>query len=112
MTPTLTIPPTPASERILPSSVVAAPNISRDEEPIEFKVQLAQPSALKLTLYDLLGEKVYQVSAEGNAGLNTIEWGLVNSMGNQVASGLYIYVLEVDGASGKTNRMGRVVVLH
>ncbi len=111
-TPTLTPTPSPDLERGLLPSVVAAPNISRDGEPIEFRVRLAQPAQMKLTLYDLLGERVYQASLAGNPGLNLLEWDLDNSMGNQVASGLYIYVLEVDGASGKTNRMGRVVVLH
>jgi hypothetical protein len=112
VTPTQTLSPTPASEQRSLPSVIAAPNISRDGEPIEFRVQLAEPAQMKLTLYDLLGERVYQTSAAGNKGLNTLEWDLVNSGGNQVASGLYVYVVEMEGPAGPIQRMGKVIVMR
>ena len=92
--------------------MVLAPNISRDGEPVEFRVRLAHPASLKLTLYTLLGEKLKQITAAGNAGGNTLEWDLNNSTGSQVASGLYIYVLEMDGPTGPIQRMGKVIVMR
>jgi hypothetical protein len=92
--------------------VVAAPNISRDEEPIKFLVTLAQPGQMNLALYSLSGEKVYNISAGGTAGLNTLVWDLTNSLNQPVASGLYIYRLSANEGTTNENRMGKVVVIR
>ena len=92
--------------------VVAAPNISRDEEPIKFLVNLAQPAQMVLTLYSLSGEKIFSESAQGTVGLNTLVWDLTNTQNQPVASGLYIYVLQTVGSGKTENHMGKVVVIH
>ena len=106
--------PTPEPERgqtLLPS-VVAVPNISRSGQPVDFRVQLTQAAQLNLTLYSILGEKVYRAAAAGNPGLNTMVWSLENSSGNPVASGLYFYLLVAEGTPGSFQQSGKVVVLH
>jgi hypothetical protein len=105
-TPTETITPT-----VTPwngSTVVAAPNISVNGTPIEFRVNLSGSSDIHLTLYNLLGEKVYSQDQAGNSGLNTLTWTLDNLNGTQVASGLYIYQVRV----GAMVYGGKVVVIH
>jgi hypothetical protein len=110
--PTLTLPPTPVLDRNPLPSVVAAPNISRDEEPIKFLVNLAQPAQIVLTLYSLSGEKVFNESAQGTAGLNSLVWDLTNNQNQPVASGLYIYVLQMVGGGKTENHLGKVVVIR
>jgi hypothetical protein len=91
---------------------VAAPNISRDEEPIKFLVNLDQPAEMVLTLYSLSGERIYSANAQGTSGLNTLVWDLTNNQNQPVASGLYIYVLQTTGGGKTENHMGKVVVIH
>jgi hypothetical protein len=104
--------PTPTQAQTTNPSVIAAPNLSRGGQPIEFRIQLPQASSLNLTLYSLLGEKVYQNTWAGKTGSNSLLWPLKNTSGSSVVSGLYIYVLEVDGTAGKIWKTGKVVILH
>lgn len=89
-------------------SVVAAPNISRDGEPIRFEVNLGEAAPLELDLFSVTGEKVAAINAQGAAGINTLTWDLANASKGQVASGLYIYLLK----AGDLTQTGKVVVLH
>ena len=100
--------PTYETEQALGLSVVAAPNISKDDEPIKFLVNLQAAAPLQIILYNLVGEKVAELDAAGSPQVNTLTWALNNSQGEKVASGLYIYVLK----SGNGVRTGKVVVLH
>jgi microsomal dipeptidase-like Zn-dependent dipeptidase len=88
--------------------VAAVPNISRDDQPIQFRVNLSQAAPIQLTLYSLMGEKVAQLMAEGNPGVTTLAWGLTNQSGSSAASGLYFYIVNAGGLT----QMGKVVVLH
>lgn len=90
--------------------VAAAPNVSRNGEPIRFKVELASPAQLNLTLYALTGEAVYQTTVKGSAGENSLTWDLRNGKGSPVASGLYLYRLEAGSATLALT--GKVAVLH
>ena len=92
--------------------MVAAPNISRDEEPIKFLVNLTKPAQVALSLFTLSGEKVYNAGAQGSAGLNTLVWELENNGNQPVASGLYIYVLSIGDGSPIIRRTGKVVLIH
>ena len=93
-------------------SVVAVPNVSTNSQPIGFRVTLGQAALAKVSLFSVAGETVYQAQSQGNAGLNVIPWDLVNRAGSSVASGLYIYVVEIDGPAGATFHTGKVVVLR
>jgi hypothetical protein len=100
--------PTPSSLLI---AAVAAPNISTQGEPIRFQVTLGQPGEIHLSLYTVMGELIYQSEEAGQAGLNTMEWKLNNQSYEPVASGLYLYVLSVEGG-GEAVRMGKVIIFH
>jgi sugar lactone lactonase YvrE len=113
-TPTITPSPsiTPTSMPNAASFVVVAPNISRGREPIKFLVNLDKPEKMDFMLFSVSGEKIFEQVLQGNVGVNTVNWNLQNQLGGQVASGLYIYMIEAnDGTLVKTQR-GKVAVLH
>lgn len=110
-TPTITLTSTPTVSGLL-GSVVAAPNISRNWEPIQFQVELGSAATIQLNFYNVLGEKVFSKTVEGSAGLNTFDWVLRNTGNAPVASGLYVYTLQVYNGTGTARKIGKVVVLH
>ena len=65
-----------------------------------------------MALYALTGELVYQADLEGKSGINSLEWALVNKAHQAVASGLYLYLLRVEGGSGEQVKTGKVLVIH
>ncbi|HTC22015.1 MAG TPA: T9SS type A sorting domain-containing protein, partial [bacterium] len=92
--------------------VVAAPNVSRNGEPIKFTVNLPQPMQVHLALFDLVGEKVFDASLQGNSGLNNFSWDLENLSKETVASGLYIYLLEANNGMSTLSQRGKIAVLR
>ena len=109
MTPTPTITPTPAIQNV---SVVAAPNISRNGQVIQFEVALPKASQVHLALYSISDELVYQTTFQGNTGVNNLAWPLKNQSGNSVASGLYIYTVEANNGTSLVRQTGKLVVMH
>ena len=105
-TPTLT-----PVNRALPS-VVAAPNISRNGQPIRFLVQSDSPARVRIFLYTLMGEEVYSNSLSAESGSSQLVWNLENGSGTDVASGLYFYIVEVGEGKTPILKKGKVVVLR
>jgi hypothetical protein len=92
--------------------VVPAPNISRSGEPIQFEVTLGTSAQIKLVLYSLLGEQVYQTTVQGEVGVNNLLWQVRNQSNNPVASGIYIFTIQAIDGEGVQNKVGKVLVLH
>jgi hypothetical protein len=65
-----------------------------------------------LHLTTLTGEQVYSQKAQGNQGLNTIVWDVKNNQGQPVASGLYVYLIQVDDGASTIRKSGKLVILH
>ncbi|HVZ79949.1 MAG TPA: kelch repeat-containing protein [bacterium] len=107
-TPTITPSPTPDPNQF----VVAAPNISRNGEPIQFKVSLPKDMTLDLTLVDISGEVVYTETLEGRTGENALLWDLENQWKTKVASGLYIFKLTAHDGTKTLQKIGKLAVLH
>jgi hypothetical protein len=112
ITPTFTPSPTATAIPEDEVSIIAAPNISKDGVPIQFLVELGQPAEIHLTLYTLLGEKVYEAEAPGSIGMNRLVWKLTNSAEANVASGLYVYAIRVSNRAVNYTKTGKVIVLH
>ncbi len=110
-TTTPTVSPTSTVSGLL-LSAVAAPNISRNGEPIQFMINLGRNASVQLNLYTLMGEEVFTDGIEGGAGLNTITWTLKNKAQASVASGLYLYTLQVNNGYEVTAKTGKVLVFH
>lgn len=78
----------------------------RDVTFLEYN--LAQASNVTLTIYDVMGQKIYETEVSagqtgGQAGLNRMAWDGRNADGETVGNGGYIAVLELK-ADGKTFR--------
>jgi hypothetical protein len=106
-----TITPTPTASDLL-ISAAAAPNISRNGQPVNFMIKLGYNASIQLNLYTLMGEEVYSDTLEGNAGMNTISWFLKNKGQAPVATGLYIYAIQVNNGYEITTKTGKVLVFH
>ena len=113
VTPTVTFTPTVTPTPTIGSlTALAAPNISRNGQPIQFQVSLPKAAKVHLSMYTLLGEEIYQAAFQGNAGLNTLEWDLKNTYANTVASGLYVYVIQAVSGEGSRRITGKIVVVR
>jgi hypothetical protein len=73
---------------------------------------LPGPSPITLSLYDMAGELVYQTTLQGGLGENVITWNLENLEGQQVASGLYLYQLNIAQGYSGTQPHGEIAVLR
>jgi len=91
---------------------------------------LSEPSTVDITLYDLLGKKVYswhfepdeevsfpddsmgdKRSGGGKAGPNKIVWYLKNEVGNKVAKGGYICYIKIKNSKGSFKKMYKIAVI-
>jgi hypothetical protein len=106
---TPTVSPTPIG---LAQSVVVAPNVVHGQQPVRFLVTLADQAKVTLTIFSISGEEVYSTQAHGEQGLNTLVWKGQNNARQAVASGLYIYMLQVDDGSTHETKLGKIVVIH
>jgi hypothetical protein len=109
ITPTYTISPTPSVRNL---SVAAVPNVSQNGEPIRFEVRLPKHALVRLAVYSILGECVYQTTFMGNVGQNRFDWKVENQYGQLLASGLYIYFIETDDGSNIKRVFGKLAILH
>jgi hypothetical protein len=75
-------------------------------------INLGYSASIQLNLYTIMGEEVYSDTIQGNAGLNTINWLMKNKAQTSVASGLYIYAIEVNNGYEKSTTTGKVLVFH
>jgi hypothetical protein len=112
-TPTFTPTPSPTvNPNVLVQSLVAAPNLVHDNQPIHFNLTLGHSALVHLCIYSLAGEKVFSESMSGSAGLNTLDWNLKNAAGQSVASGLFIYDFLVDDGQKSNQKIGKVIILR
>ncbi len=103
---------TPTSGNGTVPFIVAAPNVSRNGEPIHFLVNLQTPGQINLVLFDITGEIVWEGSVEGNSGRNSLAWNLENQSGVPVASGLYLYAVEANDGTSTITQRGKVAILR
>ena len=69
------------------------PNPFNSNTNIEF--YLPRSGHTEISIYNILGEKINKIIDEYlTAGLHIIQWSGVDSLGNEVASGIYIYQLK------------------
>ncbi len=86
----------------------STPNPFRDETLIHFTLQ--QPQRIRLTVYDLLGRRIRELSRESlPAGSHRLRWDGRDDSGVRVPPGAYFYVLHLP--AGQSVMTGRVVLL-
>jgi hypothetical protein len=111
-TPVLILSPTATPLVLQAKTARALPNVSKSGQPIQFNVNLTQNAVIRLSLYTPTGELVYQAQIMGQAGSNSLMWFLKNRAGIPVASGLYIYLIQIIGSTGSALERGQVIVEH
>jgi hypothetical protein len=93
-------------------SALAAPNISNGDQPVHFLLDLNSPAHVELSLFTVTGEEVFTAQADEGLGASSLFWNLQNNTHQQVASGLYIYVLKVFGSGSEETRSGKILIIH
>jgi hypothetical protein len=93
-------------------SALAAPNISNGQQPIRFLAQLNQSAKVDLTIFTIIGEELFGAEIEGTPGLNTVIWNTQNKAREEVASGLYLYILRADDGTTQETKVGKILIIH
>ena len=62
-----------------------------------FKYNLQSPAGVTLKIYDVGGRLVRELAGSGMGGSNTIPWDTANKHGQNVGSGVYLYILQSGG---------------
>ncbi|MDD5492016.1 MAG: glycosyl hydrolase [bacterium] len=57
-----------------------------------------------LSIYDLNGDQIF---SDSNITVNPYSWNLVNSLGQRIASGIYLYVIQ----EGETLKRGKIAII-
>ncbi|HEX7070678.1 MAG TPA: DUF5666 domain-containing protein, partial [Rhodothermales bacterium] len=74
------------------------PNPFNPTTTIAFDITHAQPVHTSLTVFNLLGQRVATlVSGVLEPGKHQVQWSAVNDGGSRIASGVYLYRLEIGG---------------
>ena len=91
--------PVLATAGMLPEAFTLEQNYPNPFNPsTRIAFSLPQAGHVKLTIYDVLGRVVRTlVSGELAAGTHLVTWKGTNDAGTRVASGIYLYTLEVNG---------------
>jgi len=111
-TPTATATETREPERVLVSHVIAAPNMSRAGQSVVISFELGWNADVTLTILNLVGEPVWSGGMKGNRGVNELVWDVRNKARQEVATGLYLYVLQVNDGHHEAIRKGKLAVFR
>jgi flagellar hook assembly protein FlgD len=73
---------------------------------------LPTPAAVSLSIYDVLGQIVYQQDLKNKmAGTHTLTWQGTNGQGDRVGSGVYFYKIITRDKAGETRSATRKMIL-
>ena len=91
---------------LLPTKYNLSQNYPNPFNPITtIEFALPKRTNVKLVVYDLQGRKVYTlINNNLHVGYHSVQWNGINKFGNQVSSGVYIYMLET-ADYGKVQKM-------
>jgi len=71
---------------------------------------LCSQSDVKIKIYTISGESVFELDQQGQPGMNSFYWDTKNKAGKGVASGTYIYSVEA-GEGAKQKVWGKMAVI-
>lgn len=105
--------PSPEGDLPLAAEVKAGPNVSDGKKPIRFFFTLSKPAKVELSIYTLDGTRIFTTMVEGRQGENQLLWQAHNQARQAVASGLYLYDLEIRFADGTLERRrGKIAIVR
>jgi hypothetical protein len=98
---------------VIPDQFALHQNYPNPFNPIT-TIRYDVPEAARVTIevYNLLGMRVRTlVSDDHQAGYHTVRWNGLNERGVAVASGMYIYRIHADGATGSFTDIRKLVLM-
>jgi len=72
---------------------------------------LCKPSEVTVRIYTVSGELVKQITQSGTPGKNSIYWNTKNRRSDEIASGVFIYVIEARAGNDKAAKWGKLAVI-
>lgn len=99
---------------ILPTIFELSQNFPNPFNPsTQIRFALPVSANVKITIYNLLGEVVKQLTSKDmNAGNYTVQWNADDVSGNKVSSGIYFYELSANGIDGsRFNQVRKMMLL-
>jgi hypothetical protein len=103
-------------EIIAPKDFVLNQNYPNPFNPVtHIKLQLPEMSNVELSVYNMLGQKIKQLAkSDFEAGFYEFQWDARNDQGNQVSSGMYIYVMQAKSLESNKNKrfIKKMILLH
>jgi len=101
-------------QNIIPESFSLSQNFPNPFNPsTQIRFALPVSANVRVTVYNLLGEVVKQLSSKDlNAGNHSVEWNADDDFGNKVSSGIYFYELNANGVDGsRFNQVRKMLLL-
>lgn len=93
-------------------STFAYPNPVKGVAFATFAYTVNNPATIKLEVYNILGELMYQESwLASQPGAQTKTWNLVNQAGNKLATGVYLYRLSTSAVS-TTPKFQKIIIIQ
>jgi len=87
-----------------------------DVAHFSFATNQADRADVTVSVFDVSGTLVYQKSGQADRDRSsngqTITWSLRNGSGNEVASGIYVFRLELRDGQSTARNMGRMLVVR
>ncbi|MFH0775910.1 MAG: S8 family serine peptidase [bacterium] len=101
--------PIPEGQKVLNASgVYAKPNPAKGSTEFFFPDDAGD---VKVEVYTLSGDLVWENTGKGGFGHSSIEWLCTNKAGRKVGTGLYIYKVTIEYASGKKEEVIKKLVV-
>lgn len=87
-----------------------------DVAHFSFATNQADQADVTVSVFDVSGTLVYETGGQADRDRSTngqtITWNLRNGAGNEVASGIYVYRLELRDGQSTARNMGRILVIR
>ena len=93
------------------NSMACGPNPATSNSSILYN--LAEPAILSIKIYSITGELIKVLTDTYTLGdsVRSTAWNLTNANNQAISNGVYIYILEATGESGKVSReKGKIIV--
>ncbi|HON56981.1 MAG TPA: T9SS type A sorting domain-containing protein, partial [bacterium] len=89
------------------------PNPVKPSQGETLKFKAINNSNLNIKIFDISGEKVIEINAPVDAGQDYYTWNLRNSSGKNIASGVYLYIMEArDNSGNSVIKRGKFAVIR
>ncbi len=77
-----------------------------------FTYNAASYGTVSIQVFDILGRKIWSVREDVTQGTKTYLWDCLNNSGNKIKSGVYIYKIKVNTASGTYEETKKMIIIQ